>query len=560
MDLTLLKQMLHSPEAGFLSGDRQGCLKGTRRDVISEIEQWLVDKQGRRLFWLNGLAGTGKSTIAQTFAKESFAYGKLGASFFCSRAFPDRSTLKFIFPTLAYQLAHKYPSFRKELLQVLRTSHDVEHETLSSQFEKIILRPLTKTKIPTLIIIDALDECQDKEPASALLTVLSRLIHQIPDVKFFITGRPEPSIEQGFRLESLRHITRVLELHNVDRSLVDGDIRLYLRVLLSDIRRTRSDCEYPEDWPSSWDINNLCGKANGLFIYASTVVKFIESKYHSPSTRLNLIIFPSKDVSHEVGIDNLYTQILELAFQDAGTDEQDLYVRFRNVVGTVLLVFHPLSRKALSDLVPDCRTPSYITITLRFLHSLLKVQDNEDKAIEVLHKSFPDFLTNEKRCKDKRFFVDPAINHEEILFSCLELMKRLRRNICGLDDYAVLTKVDDLSAHRDKCIGSSLEYACRFWTRHLENVPAGGGSHVKQIKKAIDEFFTKHLLCWLEVLSITGHLGEAVYAINRIRKWYISVSCTWTRSCMAYPHAFPLDRHPHLQTGRRQRASHSREF
>ena len=551
MDAPLLQQMLHSPEAGFLSGDRQGCLKGTRGDVISEIEQWLVDDQGKRLFWLNGLAGTGKSVIAQTFAGASFAYGKLGASFFCSRAFPDRSTLKFIFPTLAYQLAHKYPSFREELLQVLRTSRHLERETLSSQFERIILRPFKKAKIPTLIIIDALDECQDKEPASALLTVLSRHIHQIPDVKFFITGRPEASIEQGFRLESLRHITRVLELHNVDRSLVDGDIRLYLRVLLSDIRRERSECEYPDEWPSSWDINSLCRKADGLFIYASTVVKFIASKQHSPPTILNLIIFSSKDVSHEVEIDNLYIQILELAFQDAGPDEQDLYARFRNLVGTVLLVFHPLSRKALSDLVPDCPTPSYISITLRSLHSLLKVQDNEDKAIRVLHKSFPDFLTNKRRCKDERFFVDPAVNHEKILFSCLNLMKRLRRNICGLDDYAVLTEVKDLPVYRERCIASALEYACRFWTRHLENVPAGRGPRVKQIQEAIDEFFTKHLLCWIEVLSITGHLGEAVYAINRIRKWYISVSCTWTRSCMAYPHAFPLDRHPHLQTGRR---------
>ena len=543
--------MLHSPEAGFLTGDRQGCLSGTRRDVLSEIEQWLVDEHSQPVFWLNGLAGTGKSAIAQTFAGTSFAYGKLGASFFCSRAFQDRSDLKFIFPTLAFQLAHRYPSFRKELVQVLKTNHNVEHETLSSQFEKIILRPFKKTKISTLIIIDALDECQDREPPSALLTVLSLHVHQIPDVKFFITGRPEPSIHEGFQLKSLRHITHVLELHGVDHSLVDGDIRLYFRTHLSSIRQTRTEAEFPDEWPNSFDINNLCVKADGLFIYASKVVKFIASDHHSPSTRLSRIIFPSKGPSHEVGIDHLYTQILELAFQDAGPEKQELYPHFRNVVGTVLLVFHPLSRKALSDLVPNCQSPSYIAITLRFFRSLLKVQDSEDKAVEVLHQSFPGFLTNKTRCKDERYFVNSAVHHEKILFSCLNLMKRLKRNICGIEDYTVLTEVKDISAHRDRCIGSSLEYACRFWTRHLENVPAGGGPRVKEIQEAIDEFFTKHLLCWIEVLSITGHLGEAVHAINRIRQWYISVSCTWTRSCMAYPHAFPLDRHPHLQTGRR---------
>ena len=68
-------------------------MKGTRRDVLSQIESWLMDKQDKRVFWLNGIAGTGKSTIAQTFAEMSFADGKLGASFFYSRDFEDRSNL-----------------------------------------------------------------------------------------------------------------------------------------------------------------------------------------------------------------------------------------------------------------------------------------------------------------------------------------------------------------------------------------------------------------------------------------------------------------------------------
>jgi hypothetical protein len=130
VDLDLLDRMRNTADASYLCGNRQGCLKGTRKEVLWEIECWLNGKQGQRIFWLNGLAGTGKSTIAQTFAETSFADGKLGASFFCSRDFGDRSNLQMIFPTLAFQLAYQYPLFRKELLQVLRAHRNVGQESL----------------------------------------------------------------------------------------------------------------------------------------------------------------------------------------------------------------------------------------------------------------------------------------------------------------------------------------------------------------------------------------------------------------------------------------------
>jgi hypothetical protein len=88
--------MSHVADAGYLCGDRQGCMKGTRRDVLFQLESWLNEENDKHVFWLNGLAGTGKSTIAQTFAETSFADGKLGASFFCSRDFDDRSNLRTI--------------------------------------------------------------------------------------------------------------------------------------------------------------------------------------------------------------------------------------------------------------------------------------------------------------------------------------------------------------------------------------------------------------------------------------------------------------------------------
>ena len=282
-------------------------------DVLQQVEDWLENEQGQRVFWLNGLAGTGKSTIAQTFADITFAEGKLGASFFCSRNFEDRSNIEAIFPTLAIQLAYRYPEFRKPLLQVLRANPGIGHDKPCSQMEKLIVGPLQAMQAPMVIIIDALDECRDEEPASAVLSVLSRYVEKIPLVKFFITGRPEPRIRSGFRLELLQPHTDVLRLHDVKRSLVDSDIGLFFGIQLGDIIKSRSDCDLPREWPSSSDLNILCDKAAGLFIYASTVVKFVASKDHQPAERLtDIILLPQSTVKEgRSRIDQLYTKILQ---------------------------------------------------------------------------------------------------------------------------------------------------------------------------------------------------------------------------------------------------------
>jgi len=119
---------------------------------------------------------------------------------------------------------------------------------------------------------------------------------------------------------------------------------------------------------------------------------------------------------------------------------------------------------------------------------------------------------------------NPSIHHTEILVSCLNLMgERLKKNICRLDNYAVLTEVEDLADHRRDCIGDALGYACCFWTKHLLSVPSHGPK-VKGVQEAIDKFFTTGLLYWIEVLSLMGKLGIGIYALNDIQQWYTLVS------------------------------------
>jgi len=437
----------------------------------------------------------------------------------------DRSNLRAIFPTLAFQLAYQYQLFRDEILQVLKAYPTVARESLCSQMEKLIVGPLKAANIPTLIIIDALDECKDEEPASAILSIFSRYLNEIPGVKFFVTGRPEPRIRTGFRLKPFLPITEVLKLHEVKPEIVNNDIKLFFQTQLTKLAKERSDCNFTEDWPSQSEINILCEKTAGFFIYASTVVKFITSRYHTPTEQLNMITSSPDSTPYEwgSGIDAFYTHVLRQAINDIHMNKEKLCSNFRTVVGAVVLVFNPLSVKALSDLL---RVSEIFTV-FRSLHSLLLVPTSKDAAVQIFHKSFPDFLMDSRRCTDLQFFIDPSIHHKEVLLSSLNLMReRLRRNICGLDNYTMLNEIKDLSDHRKDYIGDALEYACCFWTKHLLGVP-GNSPGIEEVQEAIDEFFPACLLFWIEALILMGKLDIGVYALNDIQQWYTLVSYMW---------------------------------
>ena len=317
----------------------------------------------------------------------------------------------------------------------------------------------------------------------------------------------------------------MLRLHDIKPGLVDSDIKLFLKTRLTEITKNQSICDFAEDWPSSQDVDALCKKAAGFFIYASTVVKFVASQYDPPDERLALIISLPQDTSHEgkAGIDMLYTQVLEQAFHNR---DANFYLQFRLVVGTALLIFNPLSIKALSGLLGDCSTEFRISSILRALHSLLCIPDSTENPVQFFHKSFPDFLMDPGRCTDTRFFVDPPVYHRKILLACLNLMKgSLRKNICNLDNITPLNNIEDLPARKAACIRDALGYACCFWTTHLARTATS--SLDVEVQNKISDFFTTCLPFWIEALSLMGKLDVGLYALNDIKQWYLLVSWMW---------------------------------
>ena len=259
------------------------CFRGTRESFLHEIDLWARDFNRPQIYWLNGLEGTGKTTIAVTLAEGRSRAKPPGAYFFCSRdpRDPDLGNPKLIFPTLATTLARKYPSFQSSLAQSVRSCPDVASMSLNEQMKNLIVEPFKGSAISTVILIDAFDQCGDSDTASAILSALESA-SSIPDVKFFITSRPEPHIKNEF-----------LRLANSGRSTEfslresSEDIRKFLEEKLKEFADIR---EVPYGWPTGEELNSLCDKAAGVFTNAVAIIKFICRDYYEPRKRLEYFL------------------------------------------------------------------------------------------------------------------------------------------------------------------------------------------------------------------------------------------------------------------------------
>jgi hypothetical protein len=502
----------------YRHGDGSGCLKGTRGPVLDAVEVWARDFGKPPVYWLNGVAGSGKSTIARTIAARFFADGQLGASFFCSRDFEDRRNLRLIFPTLAVQLARGHPKFRSTLVRLVRSDPDIAHESLYHQMRKLIVRPIKESKISTVIVVDALDECKDEKPASAILSVLAQFVSEIPEVKFFITGRPEPRIWEGFRLPLLAEATAVFVLHDVEPSQVGNDIRLFFSHEFSELVRRRRGLD---DWPTKDQLDLLCKRAAGLFAYAVATVRFIDKQSANPIERLNLLLRSPEGSGREgrtklnenTTLDSLYTSVLKGAFGD--DDDPDNDPKVRSVLGAMILAANPISPSSIATLL-DLDADRDVFPLLSSTQSLLILKEDIDCPVRPFHKSFPDFAIDPDRCTNQRFHVSLPHHHSHLLISCLDLMSRtLEKNMCKLPEGVANSDVTDLKERVERYINPALQYACRSWHTHFV------GGHATSVNtlgvgSALHRFLERSFLLWLEVLSVLGTVRIAVNALRAV--------------------------------------------
>lgn len=504
-------------------------------DLLEEIRAWNDEPQGTRIFWLMGMAGTGKSTVARTVARWLGDHNRLGASFFFSRGQGDRGHAAKFFSTLAFELATSVPALKPILRKAILATSGIETKSLRYQWKNLLYYPLkelngTRSHQQAIhIVVDALDECENEKDVQAIL----KLITEVQDLKnihltIFLTSRPEVPVRTGFR-DMPRTTYRDLILHEIPRDVVRADIRLYLR---KEMDRIRENFEILEDWPEETSITKLVDKAHGLFIYASTVCSFIgdSDDPDGPEELLDLILSrKTADTSPFQALDDMYTQVLEnsMAKIKEERSREKLGQNFRKVVGAIVVLFDRFSADGLGDLLGIGRAK--VMMTLRFLHSLLHIPKDEKCAIRPLHPSFSDFLLDGERCRERIFHIDYEDSHLKIAERCLTVMSHsLRKNICNLATEETPTK-DVEGECIENAVPPQLRYACLHWFYHLEHAgQARKQSNCLEDNKQVHTFLQLHLLHWLETLTL---LREADKAWNMIAGLYYMNGVSRNLSC-----------------------------
>ncbi|KAJ7678042.1 hypothetical protein DFH06DRAFT_1422506 [Mycena polygramma] len=266
------------------------CHPETRTEMLEDLHEW--SKFGSSVLWLHGPAGAGKSAIAQSFCQQLAEEGHLGASFFFKRRDGSRGSGKRLFSTIAYQLALCLPDLKQIISQLVEDDPSILERALSTQLQKLIIEPCQHIvwSRPLVVVIDGLDECEDQIIQRELLL------------------SPEPHIS-GIFSGTLKDISHPL---NIQQSF--SDVHTYLKDKLARVHREHWEtmAMVPEPWPSHSILEKLTDKSSGYFVYAATVVRFIDDRDFRPTERLDMImgIQTIESETPFTALDELYIQIL----------------------------------------------------------------------------------------------------------------------------------------------------------------------------------------------------------------------------------------------------------
>ncbi|CAE6414775.1 unnamed protein product [Rhizoctonia solani] len=504
--------------------NRGQCTPGTRVKVLDDMLKWVHNQQTESVYWTNGMAGTGKTTISYSLCTKLESSHLLAASFFCTRSLLDCKDVNRIIPSIAYQIAQFSDPYCYELFQVLQNNRDIAHRLLESQFEALISNPLLQPNVQEtlpsvmVVVIDALDECEDKTSTGKILRLLLSDEYNLP-IKFFIFSRPEVEIREQMAKQQNIQNNRLI-LHELEKAVVQSDIRTYLGDAFSDVksRLNKSQANILDQ-----QIEILVQRSGELFIYAATAVRYIS---HSNFTQDRLRRFQqvltassSDEVASQRDLDNLYSMILKQAFDDPGLCSEDRRV-MKLVLDTVICAQEPITIGELTDIL-QLQPPERVRSALQPLWSVLHVTGMEmSELVATFHASFPDFMLDSKRSND--YHCRATQLHDLLAQSCFSCIQRVTPgfNICGLESsFKADDEIPDLVVRVRDAIPSLLFYSCRYWSAHLSL-----SSRPTNLINDLEVFLSCKLLLWMEVLNLKKAMNIGVDIIQR------AVECCLNRS------------------------------
>jgi hypothetical protein len=369
--------------------------------------------------------------------------GQLAGNFFFFRGAGRRSTITHFLPTIAYQLSRSVPGTETPIQRRLQADPHIASLSLAYQFTKLIIEPIRSIELrnPVIFVFDGLDECDDRQSMAEFIEVMIDIFNNIPGLplKVLCTSRVEEHIRGILESVTAQSITCRLNLEDFD---ADDDIHAFLQSRFVTIY-DRNRRYMPRPWPSPSDLSDLVQKCEGSFLFAATLIDFINSNDgRFPHQKMEAALRMAN------GLDPLYAQVISAASQTSRDHH------FERVLGALVVLTRPLAITSLGDLLQ--LGTDEILQPLLGMQSILSIPGEDDKPVQLVHTSLRDFLTTERR--SRTYFINPATHHFAIAMDCLGLVTAHVEN--------------------DVPYNAAQKYACRGWFEHLERCLCSGDRSV----------------------------------------------------------------------------------
>ena len=321
-------------------------------------------------------------------------------------------------------------------------------------------------------------------------------------LKSIVASRVTTKIRKAFHHNS-EHPPKIISLHDVERTIVQGDIKTYLQNSLCEI--VQGD-ERSLFWPPPDELEILVERSDRLFIYAATAVRYIGAPDVDFRKRLAHITRLTPAKMNMGTIDSLYNDIMGQAFH-CELQPDEVSARHK-ILSAAMFLLVPLSLDAITSL--SGMDILEAQVALAPFRSVIHVPNADTSPVIIFHASFPDFIVDPSRCKN--FGLDRSNGHRLLAVQCLRCLNQtLKGNIYHLD-----TNMTLLPSHEPNTIPEALRYSCLHWASHVTQTLSGAQAEtaITETRDLVSEFVSGHLLHWFECLSALRELESGIKLLH----------------------------------------------
>ncbi|KAF8335851.1 uncharacterized protein EI90DRAFT_3120104 [Cantharellus anzutake] len=489
----------------------QACLDGTRVDLTERIMTWCrnTGDSENRLMLLTAVAGAGKTSIALTIAERCEREATLLLRFFFREGEQPRPD--FLFSGMARALADRDPVYRTFITSTLRNDPSLSTAPLTTQFKKLVASPLHRkppfSDRPLVVIIDALDEC-DEGAFEPLAKILREEVPKLPpSIKFFVTSRHVDLVNRSL----LRHVS----IDHLTIDLTDAtnvqDCAAYIRFQLQELKDWHSELRHnlhDEDKT----VQEILERAGGLFIWVSTIFRYMKMANKDPMRTLESLLGTSAKrpkVPAERMIDLLYSSILK----KCNWGDEDFVHDYPIVMGAIFVAKQPLSVAAW-DTILSPFLKSSVRYAVAELAPLLSGVEDSYIPIRTLHQSFRNFIVDridphsiDPGCNP----VDLGVENARIALRCTEILNQDLGSVEGLGLIENISQRDEVPCIPLEKLPEHLYYACRHIVHHLSEVQEPS----QELNGSVSTFLSQEAIPWVEVCVRT----EGYISVSLLPEW-----------------------------------------